>query len=225
MFNNHAERIHFIEMSYNEVENQIYIKYRIADFPSIKDMIAFFAKYGDIYLSDINATGKDFELVSHKEYVRDENGAVKRDINNECVTRDITYKRCKSYYLYTDKYASIDPRKYIKAIKKLSLEYKNGQVDLRYVDAFLCRRKPKHGRRRGSSHTCSNYRRIRKHNTIKQEYDLVYEDERVYYKYYANPKKKALVGVCWDDSWMRKSTGWKDHKHKHQWEHRIFRKK
>lgn len=81
-------------------------------------------------------------------------------------------------------------------------------------------------RRSPKSHTCIHYRSDSQlYTRFRNSFVEEYEDDDIYVKF--APKSKDIEAKYkWrDDFWTRGECNWKSHRHQHQWEHRLYRKK
>lgn len=229
--NNTTIRYHLVEVQYNAELNRLEIVRYLYDFDDKNQMLLFFASYiaddsYNKYWSDMNITGKDVTVYTQQVPVRNSDGILKLDSYGEVLYDLKIVKSYKRYLLYDDNWAYIDVRNYMQEILRLSVAIKrkliNNYFTLYPEYAFYIIKHRRHRGKHPKTHTYCGYRHIRKYNKIKNEYDFVYEDADIYYKYVADPESKSLRCHWCDDSWGRKSTGWKDHKCKHQWEHKVL---
>jgi hypothetical protein len=75
-------------------------------------------------------------------------------------------------------------------------------------------------------HTFCTYRNHVKYGQTIRNFSQTeeYADEKFEVKIRPKFKNRVLIGYWWDDFMRQGSTGWKQHKHKKQWEHRVIEK-
>lgn len=133
----------------------------------------------------------------------------------------VTHRSLRPYHFETESGASVDVRNFKDEVF--------ARVRARMVGLIPEKRYYYNSRwnRQGQPwHHCTHYRTnshlyTRLRNTHTEEY----EDENVYVKFKPKPKDIEAKYMWRDDFWRFGESGWKTHKHKHQWEHNIFRKK
>ena len=202
----------------------IYIKGNLRTFDSLNSLIDFLAyyveeidgQYYNRYIDEINVTGRDILTVLNTKEVLDTNSGQYIEIKHK-------EEYLRPYYYWRSDGASIDVRKYMPEILKRYKAWKHNLIKL-HPETHNKWRTKKRGKG-NIHHTTTLWRKPKVANCFRREYELVYEDDKIYYKYRPDPEFIHLKSRWRDDFLSRGECGWKTHKHRHQWEHRIFRKK
>lgn len=85
--------------------------------------------------------------------------------------------------------------------------------------------KPYH-RRYPKSHHCTHYHgKSHFYSRLRNTHVEEYEDDNIHVKFKPKAKDLEAKWKWYDDFWGHGECGWKTHKHKHQWEHKIYKKK
>jgi hypothetical protein len=218
------EKYYFYTLTEYKSNNMIYLQLK-RTFSDKNSLISFLADsvctygYNDSarwtcpYFNEINVTGNDYFISEVWSSYKDELGIIVPNIK--------TYKHLRPYYFETDNGKTVDVRNfkdevYARVYAKQAKLIPEPHYTYKYKGRY----------QRPTSHTCLLFHtNSHFYRRLKQTHNEEYKDENIYVKF--KPKAKDVEAKCkwYDDFWSKGESGWKTHKHRHQWEHKLYRKK
>lgn len=164
------------------------------------------------YFNEINVTGQDAYTWETFEYRTDRFG--------HRVPHFTSHHSLRPYYFCTESGASVDVRNFKDEIFA-RVHARRASLLPKEVYSY----KPYH-RRYPKSHHCTHYHgKSHFYTRLRNTYVEEYEDDNIYVSFKPKAKDIEAKWKWYDDFWGRGECGWKTHKHKYQWEHKIYRKK
>lgn len=222
--NNTPEKYRLYTLKTDRSGNPIFWAFT-REFPDKSSLISFLADhvsthdYEDSsrwtceYFNDINVTEEDTYIWEEFKWRTDRFG--------HRVPHFTSHRGLRPYHFETDKGASVDVRNFKDEVFARVHARQAGLIsEKRYYHNW------RRNRQGMAYHHCCHYRTnshlyTRLLNTHTEEY----EDENIHVKFKPKAKDTEAKFMWRDDFWRKGECGWKTHKHKHQWEHNIYRKK
>lgn len=221
MYINPEEKYYFYALQTDKTTGSHYWQLR-RRFENKKELIEFLANsvdtngYADVnrwsseYFKLINVTGEDTHVNDYTTFTRDSRGFRLFVCNRE--------ETLRPYYFMDSHERTIDVRKFKNEVFAFVHARLSGLVPEKkyfYDYGHRYRRGPKSHHAYYHHSNSHFYRRFL--NTHTEEY----EDDNIYVKFSPKPKDIEAKYKWSDDFWRRGECGWKTHKHKKQWMHRL----